>query len=224
MNVSAVQGSGGVGNLTLTPVAPGWCNVIIYGIKPGSYEVQQKFTCKILPAPAAPIEVDKIIVSIPSVNQTATVTLTNASNLNIQSTNRNVATSTLSGNTLTITGRASGIAHIRLWRTGQESAEVRVKVLVAKPTVLIDNKLDPLWIRGANVNIQHPAVTYQNGADDYDFVIDNPDQLEYDKANRTIRTKGTLVRGNEYTIKLIPKVGGVAQDAESYSLLIIKGR
>ena len=224
VNVGAVQGSGGVGSLTLTPVAPGWCNVIIYGTKTGSYEVQQRFTCKILPAPAGPIEVDKIIASIPSVNQTASVTLTDASNLNIQSTNRDVATSSLSGNTLTITGRASGIAHIRLWRTGQESAEVRVKVLVAKPAVLIDNKLDPLWTRRSGASVQHPVPTYQNGADDYDFVIDHPDQLEYDKATRTIRTKGTLVRGNEYTIKLIPKVGGVAQDAESYSLLIIKGQ
>ena len=54
VNVGAVQGSGGVGSLTLTPVAPGWCNVIIYGTKTGSYEAQQKFVCKILPAPAAP--------------------------------------------------------------------------------------------------------------------------------------------------------------------------
>lgn len=144
--------------------------------------------------------------------------------MNVQSTNRDVATSSLSGNTLTITGRAAGIAHIRLWRTGQESGEVRVKVIVAKPAVLINNRLDPLWISGANVNVQHPVPTYQNGADDYDFVIDHPDQLEYNKATRTIRTKGTLVRGNEYTIRLIPKVSGVAQDAESYSLLIIKGR
>ena len=224
VNVSAVQGSGGVGSLTLTPVSPGWCNVIIYGTKTGSYEVQQRFTCKILPAAAAPIGVDKIAVSIPSVNQTASVTLTDASNVNIESTNRDVATSSLSGNTLTITGKASGIAHIRLWRTGQESAEVRVKVIVAKATVLIDNKLDPLWTRGANVNIQHPAVTYQNGADDYDFEIENPDQLEYNKANRTIRTKGTLVRGKIYKIKIIPKVQGVRQDVETCSYLQIKGQ
>ena len=226
VNVGAVQGSGGVGSLTLTPVSPGWCNVTIYGTKTGSYEVQQRFTCKILPAESqnTPIEVDKIIVSIPSVNQTATVTLTDASNLNIQSTNRNVATSSLSGNTLTITGRASGIAHIRLWRTGQESAEVRVKVIVAKPAVLINNRLDPLWERSTNVNIQHPAVTYQNGADDYDFEIENPDQLEYNKANRTIRTKGTLVRGEIYKIKIIPKVQGVRQDVETCSYLQIKGQ
>lgn len=224
VNVGAVQGSGGVGSLTLTPVAPGWCNVIIYGTKTGSYEVQQRFTCKILPAAAAPIEVDKIAVSIPSVNQTASVTLTDASNVNIQSTNRDVATSSLSGNTLTITGKASGIAHIRLWRTGQESAEVRVKVIVAKPAVLINNRLDPLWERGSNVNIQHPAVTYQNGADDYDFEIENPDQLEYNKANRTIRTKGTLVRGEIYKIKIIPKVQGVRQDVETCSYLQIKGQ
>ena len=144
--------------------------------------------------------------------------------MNVLSTNRDVATSSLSGNTLTITGRASGIAHIRLWRTGQESAEVRVKVIVAKPTVLINNRLDPLWIRGANVNIQHPAVTYQNGADDYDFEIENPDQLEYNKANRTIRTKGTLVRGEIYKIKIIPKVQGVRQDVETCSYLQIKGQ
>lgn len=224
VNVGAVQGSGGVGSLTLTPVAPGWCNVIIYGTKTGSYEVQQKFTCKILPAAAAPIEVDKIAVSIPSVNQTASVTLTDASNVNIQSTNRDVATSSLSGNTLTITGKASGIAHIRLWRTGQESAEVRVKVIVAKPAVLINGRLDPLWERSTNVNIQHPAVTYQNGADDYDFEIENPDQLEYNKANRTIRTKGTLVRGEIYKIKIIPKVQGVRQDVETCSYLQIKGQ
>ena len=207
-----------------TGATPGLCRITLYGTKKGSYRTELVINANVIPAPAAPIEVDKIIVSIPSVNQTANVTLTDASNVNIESTNRDVATPSLSGNTLTITGRASGIAHIRLWRTGQESGEVRVKVIVAKPTVLIDNKLDPLWTRGANANVQHPAVTYQNGADDYDFVIDHPDQLEYDKANRTIRTKGTLVRGNEYTIKLIPKVGGVAQDAESYSLLIIKGK
>ena len=202
----------------------GQCQLTLYGTKWGSHYTEVVINVNVIPAPAAPIEVDKRIVSIPSVNQTATVTLTDASNMNVQSTNRDVATSSLSGNTLTITGRAAGIAHIRLWRTGQESGEVRVKVLVAKPTVLINNRLDPLWERGSGVSVQHPAPTYQNGADDYDFVIDHPDQLEYDKANRTIRTKGTLVRGNEYTIKLIPKVGGVAQDAESYSLLIIKGR
>ena len=94
--------------------------------------------------------------------------------MNIESTNRNVATTSLSGNTLTITGKASGIAHIRLWRTGQESGEVRVKVLVAKPTVVIENKLDPLWTRGSGASVQHRAVTYQNGADDYDFEIENP--------------------------------------------------
>ena len=202
----------------------GQCQLTLYGTKWGSHYTEVVINVNVIPAPAAPIEVDKRIVSIPSVNQTATVTLTDASNVNIESTNRNVATSTLSGNTLTITSKASGIAHIRLWRTGQESAEVRVKALVAKPTVLIDNKLDPLWTRRSGASVQHPVPTYQNGADDYDFVIDHPDQLEYDKATRTIRTKGTLVRGNEYTIKLIPKVGGVAQDAESYSLLIIKGQ
>ena len=226
VNVGASAGLGGVGSLTLTPVAPGWCNVTIYGTKTGSYEVQQRFTCKILPAESqnTTIGIDKIIASIPSVNQTATVTLTDASNVNVQSTNRDVATSSLSGNTLTITGRASGIAHIRLWRTGQESAEVRVKVIVAKPAVLINNRLDPLWTRGSNVNIQHPAVTYQNGADDYDFEIENPDQLEYNKANRTIRTKGTLVRGEIYKIKIIPKVQGVRQDVETCSYLQIKGQ
>ena len=226
VNVGAVQGSGGVGSLTLTPVSPGWCNVTIYGTKTGSYEVQQRFTCKILPAESqnTPIEVDKIIASIPSVNQTASVTLTDASNVNIQSTNRDVATSSLSGNTLTITGKASGIAHIRLWRTGQESGEVRVKVIVAKPAVLIDGKLDPLWTRRTGASVQHPAVTYQNGADDYDFEIENPDQLEYNKANRTIRTKGTLVRGEIYKIKIIPKVQGVRQDVETCSYLQIKGQ
>ena len=159
----------------------------------------------------------------PQNSSTINVT-TDASNLNIQSTNRDVATSSLSGNTLTITGKASGIAHIRLWRTGQESAEVRVKVIVAKPAVLINGRLDPLWERSTNVNIQHPAVTYQNGADDYDFEIENPDQLEYNKANRTIRTKGTLVRGEIYKIKIIPKVQGVRQDVETCSYLQIKGQ
>ena len=202
----------------------GQCSLTLYGTKWGSHYTEVVINVNVIPAPAAPIEVDKIAVSIPSVNQTASVTLTDASNLNIQSTNRNVATSSLSGNTLTITGKASGIAHIRLWRTGQESAEVRVKVIVAKPTVLINNRLDPLWIRGANVNIQHPAVTYQNGADDYDFEIENPDQLEYNKANRTIRTKGTLVRGEIYKIKIIPKVQGVRQDVETCSYLQIKGQ
>lgn len=178
----------------------------------------------VIPASVRPVEVDKIIVSIPSVNQTATVTLTDASNMNVQSTNRNVATSSLSDNTLTITGRAEGIAHIRLWRTGQEAGEVRVKVLVAKPTVLINNRLDPLWTRGSNVNVKHSVVTYQNGADDYDFEIENPDQLEYNKENRTIRTKGTLVRGEIYKIKIIPKVQGVRQDVETCSYLQIKGQ
>ena len=202
----------------------GQCSLTLYGTKWGSHYTEVVINVNVIPAPAAPIEVDKIIASIPSVNQTASVTLTDASNLNIQSTNRDVATSSLSGNTLTITGRASGIAHIRLWRTGQESAEVRVKVLVAKPAVLINNRLDPLWISLANVNIQHPAVTYQNGADDYDFEIENPDQLEYNKANRTIRTKGTLVRGEIYKIKIIPKVQGVRQDVETCSYLQIKGQ
>lgn len=202
----------------------GQCSLTLYGTKWGSHYTEVVINANVIPAPAAPIEVDKIIVSIPSVNQTANVTLTDASNMNVQSTNRNVATSSLSGNTLTITGKASGIAHIRLWRTGQESGEVRVKVLVAKPAVLINGRLDPLWSRGANVNVQHPAVTYQNGADDYDFEIENPDQLEYNKANRTIRTKGTLVRGEIYKIKIIPKVQGVRQDVETCSYLQIKGQ
>ena len=202
----------------------GQCQLTLYGTKWGSHYTEVVINANVIPAPVRPVEVDKIIVSIPSVNQTATVTLTDASNMNVQSTDRNVATSVLSGNTLTITGIASGIAHIRLWRTGQESGEVRVKVLVAKPTVLINNRLDPLWTRGPNVNVQHPAVTYQNGADDYDFEIENPDQLEYNKANRTIRTKGTLVRGEIYKIKIIPKVQGVRQNVETCSYLQIKGQ
>ena len=202
----------------------GQCQLTLYGTKYGSHYTEVVINVNVIPAPAAPVGVDKRIVSIPSVNQTATITLTDASNMNVQSTNRNVATSSLSGNTLTITGKASGIAHIRLWRTGQESGEVRVKVLVAKPAVLINNRLDPLWERGSGVSVQHPAPTYQNGADDYDFVIDHPDQLEYDKANLTIRTKGTLVRGEIYKIKIIPKVRGVRQDVETCSYLQIKGQ
>ena len=207
-----------------TGATPGPCRVTLFGTKKGSHRTELVINANVIPAPATPIGEDKRIVSIPSVNQTATVTLTDASNVNIESTNRNVATSSLSGNTLTITGRTAGISHIRLWRTGQESAEVRVKVIVAKPAVLINGRLDPLWERSTNVNIQHPAVTYQNGADDYDFEIENPDQLEYNKANRTIRTKGTLVRGEIYKIKIIPKVQGVRQDVETCSYLQIKGQ
>lgn len=202
----------------------GQCQLTLYGTKWGSHYTEVVINANVIPAPVRPVEVDKIIVSIPSVNQTANVTLTDASNMNVQSTNRNVATSSLSGNTLTITGKASGIAHIRLWRTGQESGEVRVKVLVAKPTVVIENKLDSLWTRGSGNSIQHRAVIYQNGADDYDFEIENPDQLEYNKENRTIRTKGTLVRGEIYKIKIIPKVQGVRQDVETCSYLQIKGQ
>ena len=207
-----------------TGATPGPCRITLYGTKKGSHRAELVINANVIPAPVRPVEVDKIIVSIPSVNQTATVTLTDASNMNVQSTNRNVATSSLSGNTLTITGKASGIAHIRLWRTGQESGEVRVKVIVAKPAVLINGRLDPLWTRGSGASVQHPAVTYQNRADDYDFEIENPDQLEYDKANRIIRTKGTLVRGEIYKIKIIPKVQGVRQDAETCSYLQIKGQ
>ena len=61
-------------------------------------------------------------------------------------------------------------------------------------------------------------------ADDYDFEIENPDQLEYNKANRTIKTKGTLVRGEIYKIKIIPKVQGVRQDVETCLYLQIKGQ
>lgn len=211
-------------NFKIVGKTPGLFKMRFFGTKYGSHTAYCIVEANVIPAPAAPIEVDKIIVSIPSVNQTATVTLTDASNVNVQSTNRNVATSSLSGNTLTITGKASGIAHIRLWRTGQESGEVRVKVLVAKPTVVIEDKLDPLWTRGSGASIQHRAVTYQNGADDYDFEIENPDQLEYNKENRTIRTKGTLVSGQIYKIKIIPKVSGVRQPDETCSYLQVKGQ
>lgn len=211
-------------NFKIVGKTPGLFKMRFFGTKHGSHETYCVINANVIPAPVTPVGVDKRIVSIPSVNQTATVTLTDASNMNVLSTNRDVATSSLSGNTLTITGKASGIAHIRLWRTGQESGEVRVKVIVAKPAVLINGRLDPLWTRGTNVNVQHPAVTYQNGADDYDFEIENPDQLEYNKANRTIRTKGTLVRGEIYKIKIIPKVQGVRQDVETCSYLQIKGQ
>ena len=220
--ITITRGSGD--DFYFTGATPGLCRITLYGTRKGSYRTELVINANVIPAPAVPIEVDKIAVSIPSVNQTANVTITDASNVNIESTNRNVATPSLSGNTLTITGKASGIAHIRLWRTGQESAEVRVKVIVAKATVLIDGKLDPLWTRGSGASLQHPAVTYQNGADDYDFEIENPDQLEYNKANRTIRTKGTLVRGEIYKIKIIPKVQGVRQDVETCSYLQIKGQ
>lgn len=202
----------------------GQCQLTLYGTKYGSHYTEVVINANVIPAPAQPANLDKIIASIPNIGGTTTINLDGGvAGWNIQSTNTNRATVSSSGNTITVTGRAKGIAHIRVWKNGQNQHERRVKVLVNMPTVVIDGKLDPFWTRGSGASVQHPVPTYQNGADDYDFEIVHPDQLEYDKASRTIRTKG-LNHGQEYHIKLIPKVGGTRQDAESHSLLIIKGQ
>lgn len=225
VNVSAVHGEG-VGSLSLTPTTTGWCNVTIYGTKNGSFEATQKFVCQVLDEEPR-FNLDPLVISIPSVGDTATLNIDCnwMGNMFIRPNNTNVATtSNISNNRTTVTGTGKGVTYIRLWKQHQEHKTRLVKVIVGRPSVLVDNSAAPLWTRGSGARVQHNDATFLNGADDYEAIVEDTDQLEYNKESRTITTKGTLVSGQLYRIKLVPKMGDYLQDEELCSYLIIKGQ
>lgn len=224
VTVSASAGLNGLGTFRIRGDRAGWCNVTIFGSKHGR-ETSFRLVSQVL-TEAPKFIIDSVAVYIPSPEQTATVRVdcNYLGNLQAQSTDSNTATSAISGNTLTITARAVGVCEFRVWKQHQEHREKRIKVIVGKPVVLIDNKAAPLWTRGSGASVQHRAVTYQNGATDYDVEILHPENLDYNKDTRTITTKGEIVANEYYLIRLTPKVGDVKQDENTSSYLVIKGQ
>lgn len=60
-----------------------------------------------------------------------------------------------------------------------------------------------------------------NGADDYDVVVKNDDKIEYDKAKKTLKSKGVV--GDNCVVEFTPKKGQTAGDKVSITVNVIEG-
>ena len=98
---------------------------------------------------------------------------------------------------------------------------IEIPVVVKAPKVLIDGKTELEWTKGTGETIVHNEVTYEGGASDYNFTINNTEQLEYNKDSRTITTKGTLEQGIRYTITLKPIKDGTPSEENVTTLTVI---